>query len=209
MNLFASGLLPTEAYSKTICLGFELTEAPCKPSRFSSSPSIPTQHPNIFFFFHYTPAFVPASPPLRGGIAGPASVIQGGWQRRRGGTRSGVELAHGGHQAVAGELAVAVGELPRVPAEPTRGHDIVSEALHFVNPRRSNRLRVVCLEREIGEFVKRGGSGEEVMRRREDGGVVVLQWWCARGGVLREKMETARCCRIGGELRDLVAPRRR
>jgi len=39
---------------------------------------------------------------------------------------------------------------------------------------------------------------------QEDGGVVVLQW-CARGGVLREKMETARCCRTGGELRDLVA----
>jgi len=27
MDLFASGLLPAEAYSKTICLGFELTEA--------------------------------------------------------------------------------------------------------------------------------------------------------------------------------------
>ncbi|QCE02324.1 hypothetical protein DEO72_LG8g335 [Vigna unguiculata] len=122
MNLFASGLLPTEAYT-----------------------------------------FVPASPPLRGGIAGPAFVVQGGRRRRRGGTRSGVELAHGGHQAVAGEPAVAAGELPCVPAEPARGHGVVSEALRFVNPQRSNRLRVVCLEREIGEFVKRGGSGEEVV----------------------------------------------
>jgi len=112
---------------------------PRKPSRFSSSLSIPTPHPNLFFFFHCTPAFVPASPPLRGGIAGPAFVVQGGRRRRRGGTRSGVELAHGGHQAVAGEPAVAAGELPCVPAEPARGHGVVSEALRFVNPQRSNR----------------------------------------------------------------------
>jgi len=113
---------------------------PRKPSRFSSSPSIPTPHPNLFFFFfHCTPAFVPASPPLRGGIAGPAFVVQGEWWRRRGGTRFDVELAHGGHQAVAGEPAVAAGELPCVPAEAARGHGVVSEALRFVNHRRSNR----------------------------------------------------------------------
>jgi len=71
-------------------------------------------------------AAVPRVGALRGSVAGPASVVEG-WGRGRGGA-AGVELAHGGHQAVAGEPAAAAGELPRVPAEPARGNGVVSES---------------------------------------------------------------------------------
>jgi len=71
-------------------------------------------------------AAVPRAGALRRSVAGPASVIEGG--RRRGGGAAGVELAHGGHQAVAGEPAAAAGELPRVPAEPAWGDGVVFES---------------------------------------------------------------------------------
>jgi len=77
-DLFTSGLLPTEAYSKTICLGFELTEAVwLRRVKKTLNPFAAAQTISIFFFSEYPhiasksflllplhSAFVLALPPL-------------------------------------------------------------------------------------------------------------------------------------------------
>jgi len=77
-DIFASGLLPIEAYSKIICFGFELTEAVwLHRVKKTLNPFAAAQTILIFFFSEHPhtpsksflllplhPAFVPASPPL-------------------------------------------------------------------------------------------------------------------------------------------------
>jgi len=74
-DLFASGLLPTEAYSKTICLDFELTEAVwLRRVKKNLNPFATAQTISIFFFSEHPHTasksflLLPLRPNLRSGF---------------------------------------------------------------------------------------------------------------------------------------------